>query len=184
MDVWWRAEPLRPEEQILLDALFRAHAESAFRPNISAVAVANAAAGSGDIAKAIIAGILTLGGKHAPLEQTFHFLALDRPSQRVFSMLEAGQKVPGWGGTWQKDGPDPLWTGVEILLRQYYPDLAFKLDEVSEELLRQGKRLYPNPSAYTAAVALTLGMPARLAVYLFIAARMDAWARIAASQTG
>jgi citrate synthase len=184
MDVWWRTEPLRADEKLLLDTLFRAHSESSFRPSGSSVAVANAAAGSGDIAKAIIAGILTLGGKHAPLEQTFHFIALDRPSEKVAAILEAGQKVPGWGGTFQADHPDPLWRGVDIALRECQPQLAGKLDKVTLELSRLGKTLYPNPSAYTAAVALALGVPARLVVYLFIAARMDAWARIAASQTG
>jgi citrate synthase len=184
MDAWWRAEPLRADEQILLNTLFRAHSESSFRPSGSSVAVANAAAGSGDIGKAIVAGILTLGGKHAPLEQTFHFIALDRPSEKVAAILQAGQKVPGWGGTFQQDQPDPLWNAMDTALRKFQPQLAARLDEVTKELLWQGKTLYPNPSAYTAAVAVALGLPARLAVYLFISARIDAWAQIAASQTG
>jgi citrate synthase len=182
MDAWWRTEPLKAEEADLLEALLRAHHQSSFRDNASSVAVANAASGSADVGKAIAAGIMTLGGKHAPLEQTVEFLSLPRPADRVARMLKSGTKIPGWGGTFQKDQPDPIWQGLYFFIGRVEGELSVKLDDVSAALARHGYNLYPNPSAYTAAAALALGVPAKLAVYLFIAGRVNAWAQIAAAQ--
>jgi citrate synthase len=183
MDTWWRTEPLKAEEAGLLEALLRAHHQSSFRDNASSVAVANAASGSADVGKAIAAGILTLGGKHAPLEQTVEFLgSLRSPANQVSRLLKFGVKIPGWGGTFQKDQPDPIWQEVDLLIQRLAPELSAKLTDVTAELARHGFKLDPNPSAYTAAAALVLGVPAKLAVYLFITGRVNAWAQIAATQ--
>jgi citrate synthase len=182
MYTWWRTEPLKAEEAGLLEALLRAHHQSSFRDNASSVVVANAASGSADVGKAIAAGILTLGGKHAPLEQTVEFLGLPRPADHVARMLKSGTKIPGWGGTFQKDQPDQIWHEVDLFIMSLAPELSAKLVSVTVELERHGYNLYPNPSAYTAAAALVLGVPAKLAVYLFIAGRVNAWAQIAAGQ--
>jgi citrate synthase len=177
---FWREEPFSAYERGLLDALFRAHHQSAFRDNPSSVTAVNAAAGSGDLSKAIAAAILTTGAKHAPLEATVEFLSLDAPAAMIPNMLKAGQKVPGWGGTFQKDEPDPIWAEVAARLAANWPLLGAKLGFVSVTLRTQGKPIYPNPSAYTASVALAIGLPAPLAPYLFIAARLSAWTQIAA----
>lgn len=181
MKVWWREEELLYEEQWLLGLLFQAHHDSCFRSNPSSVAVINSAAGSGDISKAIAAAILTIGGQHAPLEQTYHFLEQDAPENQVVWFLAAKQKVPGWGGSFQKDGIDPLWKPVNFALYKYQ-SVSKKLDDVTAVLHREGKIIYPNPSALTAAVAIALGIPAQLLSYLFIKARLDAWAEIAWKQ--
>jgi citrate synthase len=178
---FWREEPFTDNERALLDALFLAHHRSAFRDNPSSVTVINAAAGSGDLAKAIAAAILTTGTKHAPLMATIIFLSLDDPGGMVAKIyLSAGGKIPGWGGTFQKDEPDPIWVPVQELLTSHWPVIGAKLDSVTDELRRHGKILCPNPSAYTAAVAIAIGLPAPLAPYLFIAARLSAWTQIAA----
>jgi citrate synthase len=182
LEVWWRTEPLSFQEQYLLGALFKAHRASSFRSNPSSVAAANAALGSSDIGKAIAAAILTLGGKHAPLEQTMAFLSLEHPELAVERLLAKKEKVPGWGGSFQKDGIDPFWSDVDASLRKWYLQLSQKLEDVTKELHRQGKFIYPNPSAFTATVAIALRVPAKLLVYLFIAARLDAWAEIAYKQ--
>jgi citrate synthase len=173
---FWREEPFTDPERALLDALFIAHHRSAFRENPSSVTVLNAFAGSGDLSKAIAAAILTLGAKHAPLEQTVKFLALNDPASMIPKMLAANQKIPGWGGTFQKDGHDPIWQELDALLPT---EFGAKLTSVTSELLRWSRILYPNPSAYTACVALALGLPAKLAPYLFIAARLSAWTQLA-----
>jgi len=183
LESWWRADPLTPAEAGLLNALYSAHTESSYRPSASSVAVANAAAGSGQIDRAIMAGILALGGKHAPLEETYNFLKLENPEEEVAPMLKRGEKVPGWGGTFQKDQPDPLWEGVAAGLRNW-PAMWDRIFEVTDELASHGKNIFPNPSAYTAAVGLVLRIHPKLLVYIFIRARLDAWARIAASQIG
>jgi citrate synthase len=178
---FWREEPFTESERALLDALFLAHHRSAWRENPSSVTVLNAASGSGELGKAIAAAILCTGGKHAPLAQTVEFLSLEDPAGMVPKMLEAGQKVPGWGGTFQKDSFDPILTEMDHLLNLSWPLIYRKLFSVTDRLQRHGKILWPNPSAYTACVALALGLPAQLAPYLFIAARLSAWTQIAAS---
>lgn len=178
-NAWWRPESLNDVEQRLLAVLFQAHHLSCFRPNVSSITVANAAAGSNDVGKAIAAAILTLGGKHAPLEQTYLFLSRSEPDKSVSAIVKENGKVPGWGGTFQKDDPDPIWQDMDAVLRESYPSITEKIDKVTGELSRLGKKVGPNPSAYTAAAAIVLGLPAKLAVYLFLAARLEPWASIA-----
>jgi citrate synthase len=178
---FWRAELFSDTEQQLIDALLRAHHESCFRNNPSTVTVTNAAAGSGCLSKAIAAGILCIGSKHAPLSQTVEFLDQPYPDTVVPIILGRGEKVPGWGGTFQKGKIDPIWDELDNLLRKLRPELSQKLDLVTAEFASLGKNLYPNPSAYTACVAITIGLPAQLAAYLFIAGRLSAWTQIAAN---
>lgn len=164
----------------LFDALMKAHYQSCFRENASSMAVANAAAGSGDLTKAIAAALMTVGAKHAPLESTVRFLSLDHPEQAVSTYLAKNEKVPGWGGTFQRDTRDPIWIPVEEELRAGWPEFTKKLDEVTSALHYHDKHVYPNPSAYTACAALILGVPARMASAFFIRGRIAGWCEIAA----
>lgn len=179
MDVWWKRECLNAEETRLLEALTSAHHRSAFRSNVSTVVVAQTFEASGDLSKAIAAGILTMGRKHAPLKQTYQFLSLEEPWREVEGILKRGAKVPGWGGTFQKDKPDPLWQTVDDLLADIWPATYIKISGVTTTLMEHGKLLYPNPSAYTAATALILELPKELVSYLFIGGRLAAWSMIA-----
>jgi len=182
MDVWWKTECLNADETRLLEALTSAHHRSAFRANVSSVVVAQAFEASGDLSKAIAAGILTLGRKHAPLEQTYQFLALEEPWREVAGILKRGAKVPGWGGTFQKNRSDPIWQEVDNLLAEIWPATYIKLSSVTSTLIEHGKNLYPNPSAYTAATALVFGLSKELISYLFILGRLSAWSMIAQKQ--
>ena len=178
---FWRADPLTMSEEQLIDALGRAHHKSSFRDNPSSVTVTNAAAGSGCLSKAIAAGILCIGSKHAPLKETVEFLSELYPALEVPAIIARNGRVPGWGGTFQRGAADPLWIELDNLLHILRPQLAQKLDSVTAEFASLGKKLYPNPSAYTACVAITIGLPAQLAPYLFIAGRLSAWTQIAAN---
>ena len=182
MKAWWRDKELTDEEAGLLTMLFTAHHKSAFRENASTVAVITAADASGDLCKAFSAGLMTLGLNHAPIEQTVNFLLLAYPPRYVEDILKSGKRVPGWGGTFQREQPDPIWSDVSLELMTMAPDLHAKISDVTVELGRLGKDIYPNPSAYTAAAAIRVGMPAKIAPYLFIAGRAAAWAQIAASK--
>lgn len=184
MNVWFREQELTDQENELLNKLFEAHRNSCYRDNASSVAVVQSIQASGDLSKAIASALMTIGGRHAPLEKTYSFLKMEEPHQEVFRILKAGNKVPGWGGSFQKEGPDPIWAEVAQLFEKLYPQAANKLKRVTHELHKHEKRVYPNPSAYTAASALALGLSGRLAVYLFIRARIDAWCHIAITQGG
>ena len=182
MYVWWKRECLNADQTKLFAALHAAHHRSAFRANVSSVVVAQSFEASGDLSKAIAAGILTLGRKHAPLEHTYEFLSFEEPWRQVPGILKRGAKVPGWGGTFQKDQPDPIWQEVDDLLADTQPATYIKLSSVTTTLIEHSKTLYPNPSAYTAASALVFGLPKELIWYLFIGGRLSAWSMIAQKQ--
>jgi len=156
----------------LLAALSCAHDRSACRGNISHQALQLAAVGSGDYLKAICAAIMTLGGVHAPLLQTYALLALPEPHLEAEAMLGAKQRVPGWGNAFVKDGPDPLWQHVHNMLPASH---AAKIDAVTQVLHAHGKKIYPNPSCYTASVALLTGMPMEITPFLLVEGRLSAW---------
>lgn len=159
----------------LFDALLQAHHDSALRGNCSHQALVAAAVGSGDYFKAMAAGLLTLGGLHAPLFVTYDLLAAPGAQEHVERMLAKGQRVPGWGNGFVKDGPDPLWTECAMQLSVENPSLDQVMDAITEVLHDHGKRIWPNPSCYTAAVALTLGLPRYAVGELLIQGRLHAW---------
>lgn len=174
---FWRPEPFDDIERELIDAMFIAHHKSCFRDNASSYVVLTTASASGQIDKAIAAGMLTIGGFHGPLRESAHFLSLDDPAHKVSEALSNNLKIPGWGSSFFKGEPDPLWTGVDKML-ELHP-VGSKIYDVTARLHQLGKNLYPNPSAYTAAVGLTIGLPIVMTPYLFIAARLSAWTQLA-----
>jgi citrate synthase len=176
---FWRKEPLNPDENTLVNELFSAHQKSCFRENVSSVVFANTMAVTDDFGKSVAAAILTTGEKHAPIKQTIWFLTQPHPEEAVENMLSNNQKIPGWGGTFQKFGRDPIWKNMDRLISELHPELSKKLVAVTDVLILHGKTIYPNPSAYTACVAIAIAMPPGVASYLFIAGRLTGWAQIA-----
>jgi citrate synthase len=180
MKPFWRDAPFTEQEKELIQALGRAHHKSVFRENASTAVMMITADAAKDLGKAIAAAILTTGALHAPIEDTIQFLQEPYPAHLVFHILAENRKVPGWGGNFQKDQIDPIWAEVDHLVREFSPELRAKLDAVTGRLAESGKPVLPNPSAYTACVAIILKMPPKLAPYLFIAGRLPGWAEIAA----
>jgi citrate synthase len=174
MNPFWRELHLTDEEAILLREVFDAHATSACRDNCSTQALILAAAGSRSLPNALIAALSTLGERHAPLIATYEFLVQPNPEDSVSGYLERGEKVPGWGNSFHK-GEDPEWVGVSRVIQSYFPAMFTKIMNVQATLHSFGKPLYPNPSTYTAATAIILGMPKEVAAYLFIAGRLLTW---------
>jgi citrate synthase len=172
---FWRAEPLTEAENALWQALMQAHHNSVFRPNASTNVVQVAAAGSGDLSKALSAAISTIGGLHAPLYQTALFLLQEKPEEMVEKILAAEAKVPGWGNSFVRGEKDPLWAEVEQVLAVVSPSLVEKLEKVTEALHKHGKKLYPNPSAYSAAAGIALGLRPALLPFVFISGRLAGW---------
>jgi citrate synthase len=164
----------------LMDELMSAHYRSCFRDNASSLAVANAARSSGELTKAITAGLASLGGKHAPIEGTVRLLSANDVEAEVDKYFALGQKVPGWGGTFQQDDRDPLWITVDQMIHADWPELGNRLDAITRLLHSKGKIIFPNPSAYTACAAIIMGLSPRLAPMLFLRGRMNGWYEIAA----
>jgi citrate synthase len=171
---FWRDEPLSSQEVRLLELLREAHTKSAQRDSLSTMAVKLSMAGSDDFTKALPAALMTLGGAHAPVREIYEFLL------RGLDFLP--YPVPGWHTSFAKaDHPgsmDPDWKAVDVHLRMMNHPLMEKVDTVTKRLHSMGKLIFPNPGCYTAAAAITLGIPPNMASYLFIIGRLDAWARM------
>lgn len=176
-EAFWRDTPLSESEVQLLLALRRAHAIAAQRNNASTASLLNAAHGSGDYTKAIAAALMTLGGRHAPIEATMRVLTAAEPEKYVADLLGQGRMVPGWGNSFVKGKPDPDWTEVAHLLARGCPKLLGVIGLVTRTLheAEPAKKVFPNPSCYTAAVALALDIPGVIAPWLFISSRLEAW---------
>src|SRR5688572_2577198 len=99
MNVFWRPEPLNEHDQKLLQMCFEAHAQSALRQNVSSVVLQQVAISSGDYTKAVSAALMSLGGMHAPLIDTWKLLTSDVDIHAIFG---ANLKIPGWGNSFEK----------------------------------------------------------------------------------
>lgn len=178
MFFWRRDKSLSAEEHELWCAVCAAHRESAFRRNLSSDAVASSALGSGELTKAVAGALLTLGGLHGPVEDAMKFFASDDPASYVKEFLDRGWRIPGFGNSFHKEEPDPNWKEVHSILESKFPEWNRILGEVTMTLHGYGKKLFANPAAFTAITALILGCPIYCGSYLFIRARLDAWAEI------
>lgn len=173
IEPFWRTTPLSPVEIELLNAVWCAQALSANRNNASTAALVNAAANSGDFTKAIISALAATGGRHAPIEETFDFIQRGLP---FGSYIATNKRIPGWGNSFEKR--DRNWLPVEAVLDRANPELSETIRHRTSDLHAIGLDIYPNASCYTAAAALTLGMPRNLAACLFVLPRMAPWTEI------
>jgi citrate synthase len=172
MSVFWKLEPLTPPAEKLLSLTLAAHAESAMRDNISSAVLTQAAIGSLDLTKSLTAALATLGGVHAPLAETYTLLQQVIPGEFNYT---PPARVPGWGNSFVKGQPDPTWRDVDVQLGEVAPEIYKALVLITGTLHDAGKLIYPNPSAYTAAVGMALGMPAHLLSWLFVQGRLASW---------
>ena len=162
-------------KRLLFQAVLQAHEQSALRENISREVIRLAAMGSGDYLQAIVAGLSSLGGLHAPLVQTWDLLDADDPTFEAKAMLRQDERVPGWGNGFVKGGPDEIWKDVERLVGQEDPRMIANINDVTQLLQSRGKMIYPNPSCWTAAVGHILGFGRQTTAFLFVQGRLGAW---------
>lgn len=178
MNTFWRDTDLSETETALFMALFDAHYKSVFRDNPSSVTMQIAASSSNDYVQSLCAALLTTGGPHAPLVETGRLLEHDHPDRLAILMIEAGDKVPGWGNGFVKDGIDPLWQPVHDLIEKHWPVELARLDAVTGVLRDAGKMIWPNPSAYTALTGIILKLPLAALPWLFVASRLNGWTKL------
>jgi citrate synthase len=178
---FWRDTSFSGSEFTLVDELEIAHRRSAMRSNASTVALKNAAGGSGCLEMALAAALLTLGGRHAPIPKIYRLL--DQPVSKLLETVEERlcnkEKIEGWGNSFFKFQPDPDWVKVHQAIVENFPEMAQKLNGVTELLDAYKKKIHPNAGAYTAATAIILGIPAEISSYLLISARLPVWADLA-----
>lgn len=173
MTKWWsNNEPFTDEENRLVAALFRAHSDCVFRPNCSTAALQQAAGGSRSLTQSYIAALATLGEMHGPVEDAYALLRAER------TWYFDGDKLPGWGNSFVKGRIDDAFLPVDQTLEANFPKMHSRLRETTDMLHASAKRVFPNPAAYTAAVALCIGLPRHLSPMLFVQARLEAWSAV------
>ena len=184
MRVWWQDEELTEVEQNLLAHLMACHGASVFRPNMSSAAVVNSTVGARSYPAAIASALLAIGNIHGPIAQTIELLESPDPARTARLMIDAGNKVPGWGGSFMGAAGDPIWTTFEEFLRENYPTVAKLIDSITAAIHEAGKNIQPNPSVFTAATALILGIPPEAAPWLFVRGRLDGWSKLFLNHLG
>jgi citrate synthase len=171
---WDNYESFSDQEVSLLNALYDSHQECTYRKNCSTQALTASATGSQCLTQSIAAALMTIGKVHGPVEETYNFL-----QRGVSNDTLLPPRVPGFGNGFIKGKPDPGLKSVHDFLTEHYPNYVVLLSQIQTRLVAErGKTLFPNPAAYTAIVALIVGMPAHLSPLLFMRSRLEAWAHL------
>lgn len=173
----WSEEKLTEKEVQLLQAVNYAHYTSAFRDNASSQAVRTSMLASGDYTKAVVAGLSMLGGSHAPVIDAYY--VVQSPLEKIAGVVDAGGKVPGWGNSFYRGEPDPIWQETRKWFKENDPKFMGHVDSITKLLHAKGKKIYPNAAAYTGMAGLVLGVPVSILPYLVVGSRLAAWTELA-----
>lgn len=160
--------------QSLYYALLEAHDKAAVsNPNGSIVTARIVYQASGCMPSALAAACLAQGHLHAPIEACRDLLSKGHNApEDARSMIEYGDKVPGFGNSFYPDG-DPAFEEVENMIREQAPEWAAIIDSIMDD---NPTLPPPNAAMWTAAVMEALKMPVGMGPALFIAMRVKAWA--------
>ena len=162
----------------LVDELMNVHAELASRENFSSLLVGQCAGSEKDFISSLAAALLTLGGRHGPTELTTRFLSSRSCINETEFRIKSSLLVPGWGSAFHKEEPDPHFDKLDEYLSEDNPKIWGRIEDITELLHNADKILYPNAACYTAAVAITEGIPPEVSVSLLIRGRLETWTRI------
>ena len=176
----------------LHEELLRVHAILATRENLSSEMISCAAKVEKDFGSACIMAIASLGGLHAPIEQTMELLSYPTAIRIAEVLLQDGSKVPGWGSSFVKGKKDPIFEELNSMiyncdmklwclitdLTDDLSDFHFSLIRNSKLLIKSDKDIYPNAACYTAACCILNEIPPCVAVKTLIQGRIDAWSDI------
>lgn len=151
-------------------AILDLHNELAQRECASTSIIKACAKMGKQLPEAIAAGLLTLGGHHAPVDK----------AMQVWRAGPAGvhnwETIPGFGSAWYKGEPDPIFETIHDMLdaeaRERLVLICTEVSNVTKKLL------FPNAAMYTAIVADRLGYDATFASSLLVRGRMDQWCLI------
>ncbi len=174
----------KPHETLtrVMDGALVLHAEHGL--NASTFAARVAAATLTDMHAAITAAIAALKGPlHGGANQDVMELLLacgdiESAEKKVRAMLEAGEKIPGFGHRVYKTF-DPRATFLRKMSRQLGQDAGnTKWYEMSERLIpivKETKNKDPNVDFFSASAYYTMGIPLDLFTCIFAIARVTGW---------
>ena len=165
----------------LHEELLRVHAVLATRENLSSEMISCAAKVEKDFGSACIMAIASLGGLHAPIEQTMELLSYPTAIRIAEVLLQDGSKVPGWGSSFVKGEKDPIFDTLAYMLYKPEPrhpvfKLWYLIADITDHLC--SKNIWPNAACYTAACCILNEIPPCVAIKTLIQGRIDSWSDI------
>lgn len=166
-------ERLQQWREEMFCAIIEAHRDAAIKNDcVSSFAFKMAVTGGSSVPACMIAGLSTIGSRHAPV--IFARDILFHKNQDEWMLLfEAGERVPGFGNDFHKDGIDPSFArAFELLPMGVGQRLADIAEYISET---KGASIYPNAAAITAAAAHVLNLPPRAELLIFMIGRGAGW---------
>lgn len=158
--------------ELILRTLSAHYVASKANSNMSKMCYVNSHFGSGNALMGVIGGISTLGGAHGPITKARQVIF---QSKTISELLESGQKVPGYGGSFFKDFTDPAF---EAVCEFIHSNENFKiLQDGAEEVNNHKGRtiVFPNAAGITACVAEILNLPDHMENWFFLAGRIPQW---------
>jgi citrate synthase len=172
--------PLDADRLRLVNVVVAAHQRAARENNnASSAAMLNATFGSGRIENGIASAVLSIGGKHGPLEAARGTYEWATPSN-IRSQIELNQMIPGFGNSFFKDRIDPAWQPVHDFILLSFPKMAERIGDLTRWVRTPTKRdLCPNAALYTAATCSECHFRRGTESLLFILARLPVWVDLA-----
>ena len=165
--------------QSIEENIIEMHHECAMRDNASSNIIKAMAQLGKPFNDAVAAGLLSMGGKHAPVQETQQEFNAFRFTNKVAEDIDV---IPGFGSAWYKGEPDPaiekFFNSLPLVCDEGAELIAIVASYTEEVQLVTGKQLYPNAALATAVGNIAMKQPPFLAPYLVIQGRVSAWADI------
>jgi hypothetical protein len=163
------------QEAALLTCLMEAHRRATRdNQNISKIVATTVYQTSGSFVQALAAGVLTVGGIHAPVEAARRDFCEFEPE--VYRLrIRSKERLAGLGNDFYKDRIDPAFQPVMVELERHWPDAFARLQAMSKIAFEE-KKLFLNAALLTAACCEICKVPPGIEYALLFVARMPVWA--------
>jgi citrate synthase len=169
---------LKGDHTALWEAVYTAQRASArTNASISKMLVNLVGQSSGSFIHAVTAGMMSTGEKHGPIAQARDDLLVYNTAKKAREAVQKGIVICGFGSSFYKEGPDPAWAEVNLILRQQYPETHHELEYTEQGIQSAGKLVYPNPAGYSAAAANAVGLLRGVEEAIFVMPRIAVWLR-------
>lgn len=174
-------DSLNEDQSKLLGLTVLSHQEAtAHNHNLSREVCKAASDGSGNPINGIVAAILSIGGRHAPLVQARETLVNATRQSLESSMVDDKYRVPGFGNSFFMESIDPAWKNINDFIEERYPSYHIRLKELGDiihDII--GVRLYPNAAIFTAITCEICCIPRGMEYTVLIFSRLPIWAQYA-----
>lgn len=170
--------PFTAHEESLLECLFRCHSDSSQKNQNFSTEVVKAYSRlteNQDPMPGLIAGLMSTGGKHAPILQARRTLFYTS-DEAVKAMIRGGVKIPGFGNSFFKDCIDPSWEPLHAMFIDMDIPAWDRVLEVGSWIAAiTGNSPSPNAAAFTAVIAEHLRLDMNATLWLFLVPRTAVW---------